>query len=80
MFAKDKAQRDEYIFKIFNELNSGISVYDYDEGFPPLVSPTRLGCLIPLRKNAKNIPVLPHLTKELYYRASITVIMVYDKI
>jgi hypothetical protein len=78
VFAKDTDQRNEFIFRVFNELDMGIPVYDYDEGFPPDVSPTRLGCLIPLRKYAKNIPVLPQLTKELYFRASITVVMTYD--
>jgi hypothetical protein len=80
VFAKDKNQRDEFIFRVFNELDMGISVYNYDEGFPPSVSPSTLGCLIPIRKNARNIELLPTLSRELYYRASITVTMIYDKI
>ena len=80
VFALNKDQRNEFIFRIFDELDSGIPVYDYNDGFPPDVTPTRLGCLIPLRKNAKNIPVLPGLTRELYFRSSITVTMEYDKL
>lgn len=80
VFALNEDQRDEIIFEIYNQIDMGIPIYDYDEGFPPLVSPTRLGCIYPIRKHASNIPLYPNLVTQLYYRASITAYMVYDKV
>jgi len=45
IYAKTKQQRDEIGYKIFTLLREDghISVQDYDEGFPPDVSPSGLG-------------------------------------
>jgi hypothetical protein len=68
-------------YRVYNELDYGIPVYDYNEGFPPAVSPTRLGCLRVKddEKRLETIRVLPQLVDKLYYRASISFVMVYDK-
>ena len=45
IYAKTKQQRDEIGYKIFGDIreNGHIQVFDYDEGFPPDVSPSSLG-------------------------------------
>lgn len=81
VFAKNKSQRDEFAYKIYNDLDDGIPVYNYDEGFPEQgVTPTRLGCLIPLHRKIQNIKILPELVDELYYRAVVIFTAVYDKL
>ena len=45
IFAKTKSQRDDFAYRILNSLDDGISTYDYDEGFPPDVSPSKIGHL-----------------------------------
>lgn len=79
IFAKTKTQKDEFAYKIFNELVDGIPVYDYDEGFPPSVSPTRLGCLVVVEKNIRNIRVYPELEDELYFRAMLQFVAEYNQ-
>jgi hypothetical protein len=81
VFAGSKPQRDEMAYKVYNWLDYGIPVYDYNEGFPPSVSPTRLGCLRVKddQKRLETIRVLPQLVEKLYYRATISFVMVYDK-
>lgn len=74
IFALTKTQRDEITYKIYNELDNAIPVYDYDEGFPPSVNPTQISYLDVTSKDAENIFVSPELTEKLYYRATITFI------
>jgi len=71
IFAVSKSQRDEYAFLIFNALDEGIPVYDYNEGFPPVVA-TQVETLIPISKRIQNMEVIPELSERLYYRATIT--------
>jgi hypothetical protein len=80
VFAINKAQRDEFAYKIYNELAEGIPVYDYDEGFPPDVVPTKIGCLIPKERRIDFIKVIPELVDKLYYRASIVFIVYNNKL
>jgi len=81
IFAKNKSQRDEIAYKIYNDLDDGIPVYDYNEGFPEQgATPTRLHSLIPIEKKIQNIRVDPELVDELYYRAVVIVTTVYDQL
>ena len=57
VFANNKSQRDEFAYRIINSLYECIPVYDYDEGFPPTVSPTRIGCLNIDRIKMQNIRI-----------------------
>jgi len=45
IYASTKQQRDEIGYRIFGQLREDghIEVFDYDEGFPPTVSPSSLG-------------------------------------
>jgi len=40
VFGVNEGQRDDYAYLVFNTLDNPITVYNYDEGFPPAVSPS----------------------------------------
>lgn len=80
VFAKNKSQRDEFGYRILNELKPGIAVYNYDEGFPPDYEPTKIGKLIPDIIKLKNIRVVPELVEKLYYRCTLTFTAEYEQI
>lgn len=71
IFANNKSQRDDFSYRVLTALENVISVYDYDEGFPPPI-PTKLGVLDPLVIKMTPIKILPEMTEKLYYRASIS--------
>jgi hypothetical protein len=72
IFAKNKAQRDEFAYLIKDALEMGIPVYNYDEGFPPSESPTQIGALSTLGAiRVSNVYVFPELQEKLYWRKSI---------
>lgn len=79
VFAVNKSQRDELAYRIMNSLEECIPVYDYDEGFPPDVSPTQLGCLLVDNIRLQIIRVFPELTGTLYYRAVVSFTAVYNQ-
>lgn len=70
IYAKTKAQRDDLAAMIAEYLDSTpIPVNDYDEGFPPEVSPTRLGTFVISGEiGNKPIYVFPEITPKLYWR------------
>lgn len=70
VFAANKAQRDEYAYRLLNALNGPISVYDYNQGFPPVVV-NKLGALTPESLRLRVIKVDPALVEKLYYRTII---------
>lgn len=72
IFAQSKSQRDDFGYRILNRIEEDIPVYDYDEGFPPDVAPTQIGCLIPTEIRMEVIRVIPELVTTLYYRATIS--------
>ncbi len=72
VIAKTKSQRDEIAFKIARELQHNIPVYNYNEGFPPEVTPTQIGCLIVRNIVVEPIRISPQLTQKLYYRATVS--------
>lgn len=77
IFGKNKSQRDEFSYKIFNDLENKIPVYDYDEGFPPDVNPTKIGVLDPRNLQMKIVRVMPELVTKLYWRATISFLADY---
>ena len=80
VFAKNKSQRDEFAYKIYNDLDDGIPVYNYNEGFPENgVTPSRLGALRPLSRRVRKIGVDASLVDELYFRAVVILTAVYDQ-
>lgn len=72
VFAKNKDQRDEIGYRIFDAVELGIPVYNYDEGFPPSASPTQIGSLELLDLSARIIRIFPQLTEKLYWRMTIS--------
>ena len=71
VFAKQKSQRDDFTYKLVNELKHGIPVYDYNQGFPPVVIDC-IGALITDNIQAKPVYVFRDLVKDLYWRSTIT--------
>ena len=76
VFAVNKSQRDEIGYKIFNDLDEKIPVYNYELGFPPTVVP-QLGVLDITEKKLKIIRVFPELVDKLYYRCEVTFSTIY---
>lgn len=79
VFAKNKSQRDDFSYKILNEIEEGIPVYDYGEGFPPEHEQTKLGALQPEEIKLRVIQIAPELVDKLYYRASVEFTAVYNQ-
>jgi hypothetical protein len=77
IFAQQKAQRDEFGYLIIDELENGIPVYDYDEGFPPSVSPTQLGALDVRDIRASPVVIFPEIQEKLYWRINVIFSTVY---
>jgi hypothetical protein len=78
VFAKSIPQRDEISYVILNALEPGVPVYDYDEGFPPDVSPSLIGRLNPLDIKITPVRVMPELVEKLYYRTTVQFIAEYS--
>jgi hypothetical protein len=74
IYAVNKSQRDEFGYRLLNELKDGIPVYDYNQGFPPSVTPTKLGALTVLSKSNDPIRISAKVVEKLYYRASISLV------
>lgn len=79
IFAANKAQRDEYGYRILSALETKVPVYDYDEGNPPMAL-TKLGVLQPDRIQMEFIRILPELVDKLYYRASVNFTCTYNAV
>lgn len=71
VYASTKAQRDDIAYLIQTNLDSDyVPIYDYDEGFPPLVSPSRLGTLVLTGDiTSEVVYVFSELTPKKYWRA-----------
>lgn len=80
VFAKNKAQRDELGVKILHALEDSVPVYNYDEGFPPSVTPSQISCLVPNSLQMDVIQVMPELVDTLYYRVSIKYEAYYNQL
>lgn len=79
IFAKNKNQRDDLAYQIFDHVEGNIPVYDYDEGFPP-PTPSQIGILIVKKRKLKPIHVFENLVEKLYWRSSITFFTTYQPI
>lgn len=78
VFALNKAQRDEFCFRILHSVDNGINVYNYDEGFPPAVSPSKIGHLGLVSKKFLPIPVMLGENQKKYYRGQVIIITEND--
>jgi hypothetical protein len=75
VFANNKSTRDEFAYKIHNELRNGITVYDIVNGVP---TTTSIGHLNILQRRIKVVRVDPELVSTMYYRASISILAEND--
>lgn len=75
IYANTKQQRDEIGYKIFGQLRTdgSIPVYDYDEGFPPDVSPSVLGYMDVLRHQYRPSIFDSELQNVLDWRATVAI-------
>ena len=79
IYAKNKSQRDEFGYRLLDELKDGIPVYNYDEGFPPSVTPTRVGALTVSSKSYIPVKISADVVEKLYYRATISFVAQNDQ-
>jgi hypothetical protein len=80
VLGNNKAQRDEMTSVIIDQIEYGIPIYDYDEGFPPTVSPTELGLLRPTDWEVITVRIFPDLVEKMYWRNSIRFFTEYNAI
>lgn len=67
VFAQNSGQRDDYLGLIHRSLESNICVYNYDEGFPPSVSPSQVGSLYVEERYSEPLRVYEELVKKKYW-------------
>jgi len=77
VYAKNKSQRDEFGYKILDALKDGIPVYDYDISIP---SDTEIGHLNILKRRMKIITIVPELVSTMYYRSSVSILAINDRL
>lgn len=70
--ASTPVQRDVLSFMVYHALESGVQVYDYNVGFPPMTNQPELGLLDVSDIVIKPVYVFKDLVKDLYWRNSIT--------
>ena len=75
IFATNKSQRDDFAYKILNDLKDGILVYDYDLGFP---NSTVIGHLNIIKRRVKVVRIDASLVSKMYYRTTITILAQND--
>jgi hypothetical protein len=71
VFAKNKSQRDEFAYKIYNDLKDGIPVYNIVDGVP---TQDKIGHLDIQYRKIYIVRIDPELVSPLYYRATITIL------
>lgn len=80
IFAKNEIQRDDLAYLIYDNLEDGIDVFDYDQGFPPEITPNKIGQMIVESREVEPIIVFPELVKDLYWRSTITFITKFTEV
>ena len=81
IFAKNKSQRDDFGYRILHDLEDAcIDVLNFDEGFPPDQSPTKIGCLNVEDISYKPMRIFPELVDKLYYRGQVMFTTIYSSI
>jgi len=81
IYGDTKAQRDTMLSTLLDSLETvPITVYDYNEGFPPVVSPSQLGSLIIGTGSITATPtrVFPELIEKLYWRVTVRFVTDYQ--
>lgn len=71
VFAKNKSQLDDFTYIILEAMENTIPVYDYDEGFPPDVTPTQIGYMGVTESRIEKVRVMPELVEKLHQRSQV---------
>ena len=80
VFAKNKSQRDDFGYKILENSKDGIAIYDYDEGFPPDVTPSKIGHMAIVADSYEPIPVILGENEKLYFRGQVILVTQNDTV
>lgn len=80
IFAKNKSQRDDMGYSILAATRNGINIYDYDEGFPPDFSPSRIGHMQILSQSYEPIPVILSENEKSYFRGQVILVTENDTV
>lgn len=80
IFAKNKSQRDDFGYTILANSKDGISIYDYNEGFPPSVTPSKIGHMDVIADSYEPIPVMLDENEKLYYRGQVILVTQNDTV
>lgn len=80
IFAVNKSQRDDFAYKILDSTDDGIHVFNYNEGFPPNASPTKVNHLDVISKVYLPLDVIPKANEKLFYRGQIILVTRNDKV
>jgi len=79
VFASSVAMRNEFAYRIADALKNKIPVYNYNEGFPPDVTPSLVERLDVKTQRIQPIPLDTDLLEKLYYRTMIKFIATNDR-
>ena len=77
IFAKNKTQRDEFAYTILDALKDGVPVYDYDVSIP---STDLIGHLNVLKRKMRVLRIDPELVSTMYYRATVSILAINDRL
>lgn len=80
IFGKTKPQTDDFGYRILDRTKDGINIYDYDEGFPPDVNPTKIGHMDILSIIYEPIPVILDENENSYFRGQIILVTENDTV
>ncbi len=81
IYAINDTQRDDFAYRILDSLGNGITVYDYNEGFPPDASPTAINHLSVISDTYEPLNVIQASDNaKLYFRGQIILITRNDKV
>jgi hypothetical protein len=80
IFAKNRSQRDDFGYRILDQSKNGIIVYDYNEGFPPDIAPSRIEHMQVLSDSYEPIPVMLDEQEKLYFRGQVILVTQNDTV
>jgi hypothetical protein len=80
IFGSSVSQRDDFAYEILDTSDNGMTVYDYNEGFPPSVSPAAVNHLSVISKSYEPLDIPIQDNEKVHYRGQIILITTNDKV
>lgn len=80
IFAKNKSQRDDFGYRILDQTKNGMNIYDYNQGFPPTVTPDKIGHMDVLSISYEPVPVMLDENGLLYFRGQVILVTQNDTV